>query len=168
MAIALQHAQAAYDCNEVPVGAIIVLHEQVIGVGHNLTITQCDPTAHAEIRAIQAAAAHVGNYRLLATTMYVTLEPCAMCIGALLWARCRRVVFAAYDSKAGCCGSVMNLAHAAHWNHRLLVQPGPLQKQAASLLSAFFAEKRQRHATHARQREQAPCPLSLPAFLNKN
>ena len=140
---ALDCALEAYRLNEVPVGAVLVdAAGEVLARGANSPIAANDPTAHAEIVALRAAAASVGNYRLPGCTLYVTLEPCAMCVGALVHARIARVVFAAADSKSGACGSVIDLAGSAALNHRLAVSGGLLQEESAELLRSFFSARR--------------------------
>jgi tRNA(adenine34) deaminase len=139
---ALALARRAQAEGEVPVGAVVVLEEKVIGEGWNRPISAADPTAHAEIQAMRAAAAWLRNYRLLGTTLYVTLEPCAMCVGAIFHARVRRVVFGAADPKTGAAGSTVNLFEEKRLNHHALVQGGVLAAESAALLSAFFASRR--------------------------
>lgn len=140
--------QAAFDlalhaqtCQEVPVGAVIAQHEQIIARGYNQPISSIDPTAHAEIIALRAAAQHLQNYRLVDTTMYVTLEPCPMCMSAMIHARVKRVVFATPDHRTGACGSVINLQQH-HWNHKVLVNSGLMQAECAHLLQQFFKQRR--------------------------
>jgi tRNA(adenine34) deaminase len=139
---ALGLAQRARDEGEVPVGAVIVLDEQIIGEGWNRPISASDPTAHAEIQAMRAAASTRKNYRLVGATLYVTLEPCAMCVGAMFHARLRRVVFGAADPKTGAAGSTVNLFEEKRLNHHALVQGGVLAAECGALLSGFFASRR--------------------------
>jgi tRNA(adenine34) deaminase len=140
---ALAQAEAAEALDEVPVGAVLIRESgELLAVGHNRTISQSDPCAHAEIEALRAAGKALGNYRLLGTTLYVTLEPCAMCAMALVHARVKRVVFAAADPKTGACGSVFDLIADRRHNHRIEVQGGLLAEQAGSRLSAYFKAKR--------------------------
>jgi tRNA(adenine34) deaminase len=139
---ALGLARRAEAEGEVPVGAVVVLDERVVGEGWNRPISASDPTAHAEIQAMRAAAATLRNYRLLGATLYVTLEPCAMCVGAMFHARVRRVVFGAADPKTGAAGSVLNLFEQNRINHHALVQGGVLAAECGALLSAFFASRR--------------------------
>ena len=128
---------------EVPVGAVLVDERSaIVARGANAPIALHDPTAHAEIVALRAAAKALGNYRLPGCTMYVTLEPCAMCVGALVHARIARLVFAAADPKTGACGSVFDLAHSERLNHRIAVTRGVLEAQSAELLRKFFGERR--------------------------
>ena len=127
---------------EVPVGAVITLNNEVIAETHNLTRTNADPTAHAELLALREAARHVGDWRLLNTTLYVTLEPCAMCAGAMVLARVQRLVFATFDPKAGMCGSLGCIAQDPRLNHRMEITSDVLQAQAAGLLRDFFRQRR--------------------------
>lgn len=142
MRLAIAEANAAAAVGEVPVGTIVVSNGEIIGQGHNEPLTTCDPTAHAEIVALREAAVHEKNYRLVGACLYVTLEPCAMCVGAMLHARIRRLVFGAYDDKAGAAGSVLDLASHRSLNHRIEVNGGLLQDECASLLQRFFASRR--------------------------
>ncbi len=142
MRLAMQLAQRAADEQEVPVGALVVRDGQVVGEGWNRPIATVDPTAHAEVMAIRAAALQMGNYRLADATLYVTLEPCAMCIGAALNARMTRVVFGAWDAKAGACGSVFDLAREPTLTHRMDVYGGVCSEECRGLLRRFFAAKR--------------------------
>ena len=140
---AYQLALQAEVAGEVPVGAVVVSSDGVLlGSGFNQVITRHDPTAHAEVLALREAAQKTQNYRLLDTTLYVTLEPCSMCAGALLQARCTRVVFATRDLKTGAAGSVFNLLGSEALNHRLQIDEGPLQAESAALLSSFFRVRR--------------------------
>jgi tRNA(adenine34) deaminase len=139
---ALALARRAGDDNEVPVGAVVVQGGAVIGEGWNRPISTCDPTAHAEIVAMRAAALRQQNYRLGSSTLYVTLEPCAMCIGAALNARVTRVVFGAWDQKAGACGSVFDLPREPKLTHRLDVFGGVCGEESSALLRGFFEARR--------------------------
>jgi tRNA(adenine34) deaminase len=139
---ALGKATEAIPAGEVPVGAIIVVADAIAGTGHNHSIRNCDPTAHAEIIALREAAKSVGNYRISDATAYVTLEPCPMCIGAMLHARIRRLVFGAYDPRAGAAGSVVDLCNDRRLNHRIEVNGGLLAAECGALLTAFFAARR--------------------------
>ncbi|HEY1290746.1 MAG TPA: tRNA adenosine(34) deaminase TadA [Burkholderiales bacterium] len=139
---ALDLARRAQDEGEVPVGAVLVLDEKVIGEGWNRPISASDPTAHAEIQALRAAASTRRNYRLVGATLYVTLEPCAMCVGAMFHARIRRVVFGATDPKTGAAGSTLDLFQEKRLNHHALVQGGVLGAECGALLSGFFASRR--------------------------
>jgi tRNA(adenine34) deaminase len=139
---ALSLARRAAADGEVPVGALVVVDEKIIGEGWNRPISASDPTAHAEIQAMRAAATTLRNYRLLGATLYVTLEPCAMCVGAMFHARIRRVVFGAADPKTGAAGSVVDLFSENRLNHHALVQGGVLAAECGALLSEFFASRR--------------------------
>ncbi len=140
---ALQLARSAALAGEVPVGAIVVQGERVIGRGSNRPISGCDPTAHAEIVALRDAAKHLGDYRLGGTTLYVTLEPCIMCAAAVVHARVDRVVFGAWDPKAGGAGSVTDVFNIRELNHRVDVFGGVLADECGALLSDFFRARRQ-------------------------
>jgi tRNA(adenine34) deaminase len=142
MTRALELAREAAEAGEVPVGAVIVRDGEVVGEGYNLTVTQADPTTHAEVVAIRRAAASLGDWRLLDCTLYVTLEPCAMCAGAIVLARIPRVVFGAIDPKAGMVGSLGNLLQDRRLNHRCEVTSGVLAEESGELLRAFFRERR--------------------------
>ncbi|NNG21490.1 tRNA adenosine(34) deaminase TadA [Massilia sp. ML15P13] len=142
MGMALDQARLAWLDGEVPVGAVVVKDGEVIAVGYNQPIGRHDPTAHAEIVALRAAAQKLGNYRLPGCELYVTLEPCIMCSGAMMHARVARVIYAALDPKTGACGSVVNLFDQEKLNHHTEVTGGVMADQASSLLKAFFAERR--------------------------
>ena len=142
MKIAIDLAQEAAAAGEVPVGAIVVKDGQIIGRGSNAPIGLHDPSAHAEIQALRNAAKNIGNYRLVDCTLYVTLEPCAMCTGAIQHARISRLVYGASDAKTGACGSVVNLMAETKLNHHTEVTSGVMAKETASLLSSFFKERR--------------------------
>lgn len=142
MEYALTLARKAGQRDEVPVGAVLVQDAEVLGEGFNSPISLNDPTAHAEIIAIRQAARRRGNYRLPGSTLYATLEPCPMCAGAILHARIGRVVFGAFDDKAGAAGSVVDLLTTRRFNHHCLVAGGVLREPCARLLSDFFAARR--------------------------
>ena len=142
MQVALTQAQLAWEQGEVPVGAVVVCDGEIVATGFNQPIGRHDPTAHAEIVALRAAADKLGNYRLPGCTLYVTLEPCIMCSGAMMHARLARVVFAATDPKTGACGSVLNLFDEARLNHHAEVSGGVLGEQCGALLKEFFAMRR--------------------------
>ncbi len=142
MTAALREAKASAAADEVPVGCVIVHDGLVIGRGHNQTETLQDATAHAEIVAIGAASSTLGSWRLIECTMYVTLEPCAMCAGAIILARVGRLVYGASDPKAGACGSVLDVIHERRLNHRADVSSGVLAEQCGQLLKEFFQRKR--------------------------
>ena len=139
---ALDEARLALAHDDVPIGAVVVRDGEVIGAGHNERELRADPTAHAEVLALRAAAERLGSWRVLDATLYVTLEPCAMCAGAIVLARVPRVVFATPDPKAGAAGSVLDVLAEPRLNHRPVVESGPLQEECASLLREFFAAKR--------------------------
>jgi tRNA(adenine34) deaminase len=139
---AIELAREAETAGEVPVGALIVRDGEVLAEGFNRPISTHDPTAHAEMVALRAAAARIDNYRLTGTTLYVTLEPCAMCAGAMVHARVARLVYAAIDPRAGAAGSVFNVVQSPALNHRLEVVPGVLADDCGSLLRDFFVARR--------------------------
>ncbi len=142
MRAALALANEARLANEVPVGAIVVLDGQIVGKGHNRVIADCDPTAHAEIVALRSAALQTSNYRMPEAELYVTLEPCAMCAGAIIQARIRRVVFGALDPKSGAAGSVLQILSNELLNHQCEVIGSVLEGECAHMLQSFFSEKR--------------------------
>ena len=142
MAHALDMARKAEEEGEVPVGAIIVMGNEIIAAGWNRPIAAHDPTAHAEINALRTAAARLGNYRLLDADLYVTLEPCVMCAGAIIQARLRRVIFGANDPKAGAAGSVFDILGTGRLNHQVEVAGGVLAAECAAILQNFFRNKR--------------------------
>ena len=139
---ALVLARQAAAAGEVPVGAVVVKDSQIIGRGYNQPISRHDPSAHAEVMALRDAAQHLGNYRLTNCDIFVTLEPCCMCVGAILHARIARVVFAAVDPKTGACGSIVNLFAEARLNHHAEVAGGLLADESSQLLKEFFARRR--------------------------
>jgi len=141
---AIKEAKKAAKIDEVPVGAVVVCDNRIIGRGYNQNIKLNDPTAHAEVAAIKKAAKHLGNYRLNNCKIYVTIEPCAMCAGAIVWARISEVIFGAYDEKAGACGSIFNVVENKKLNHRAKVVSGILEKECRALLQDFFRKKRKR------------------------
>jgi tRNA(adenine34) deaminase len=142
MARALEQARAAAARGEVPVGAVVVRDGRILAEGHNRTVTDADPTAHAEVVAIRAAAGAQGDFRILDTTLYVTLEPCAMCAGAIVLARVPRVVYGAPDPKAGMAGTLGDLLRDPRLNHRCRVVEGVLASTSAALLRSFFRARR--------------------------
>jgi tRNA(adenine34) deaminase len=142
MRAALDAALVAGSAGEVPVGAVVVKDGRVIAIGHNTPVSTHDPTAHAEIIALREAARVLGNYRLVGCELFVTLEPCAMCCGAILHARLARVVFGAADAKTGAAGSVLNLFSQPQLNHHTEVQQGVLAKECAQVLQEFFRMRR--------------------------
>jgi tRNA(adenine34) deaminase len=141
---ALREAAYAGEAGEVPVGAVVVRDGEVIAAAHNLTHTLQDPSAHAEMVAIRRAAEATGHWRLLGCTLYVTLEPCAMCAGAIVLARIPRLVFAAHDPKAGMCGSLEDLVRDERLNHRVELTTGVLKEEAGEMLREFFRQRRVR------------------------
>jgi tRNA(adenine34) deaminase len=142
MQVAFREAEKAYHEGEVPIGAIVVFDNQVIGKGYNLTERLQDPTAHAEMLAITAAADHLGSRRLLDCTLYVTLEPCAMCAGAIVLARVPNLVFGASDPKAGACGTIFNIVEEKKLNHQVNLISGVLERKCSLILSDFFRNLR--------------------------
>ena len=142
MRAALAEAKRAEALGEVPVGAVLVLDGEIVGRGYNQPITSRDPSAHAEVMCLRDAGGRLGNYRLPGSTLYVTLEPCAMCSGALMHARVERIVFGARDPKTGAVGSEVNLFAEARLNHHATVEGGVLAAECGALLSAFFAARR--------------------------
>lgn len=147
MRAALEQARAAGAADEVPVGAVVVCGGEIVGRGFNQPIGRHDPTAHAEIMALRDAAAHLGNYRLPGCELYVTLEPCVMCAGAIIHARIARVVFGARDPKTGACGSVVNLFGEPRLNFHAALEEGVLAGECSALLTNFFAARRGRTET---------------------
>ena len=142
MRLALEEAGQALGHGDVPVGAVVVVGGEVVGAGHNERERRQDPTAHAEVLALRAAAERLGTWRVLGGTLYVTLEPCAMCAGAIVLARVPRVVYGTADPKAGAAGSVLDVLAEPRFNHRPLVEGGVLQAECAALLVDFFAARR--------------------------
>jgi tRNA(adenine34) deaminase len=142
MRAALELARQAEQAGEVPVGAVVVKDGEIIGRGFNAPISRHDPSAHAEMVALRDAAQRMGNYRLVDCELYVTLEPCLMCVGAMFHARIARVVYGASDTKTGAAGSVLNLFEEQRLNHHAVVQGGVLAGECGSLLSQFFAARR--------------------------
>ena len=142
MSFALEQARKAEKEGEVPVGAILVKDDLIIAKAHNKPISSNDPTAHAEIQLLRAAGEELKNYRLPGTTLYVTLEPCAMCLGAIMHARIKRVVFGAHDPKTGVCGSSENFMEASCFNHKIDIASGVLENESKQLLKNFFNSRR--------------------------
>ena len=142
MKLALQEAKKSKEMNEVPVGAIVVMNDEIISLAHNQSISQNDPTSHAEINAIRKASQNLDNYRLTGATLYVTLEPCAMCYGAIVHARITRLVFGAYDPKTGVCGSSIKLDEQECFNHTPEIVGGVLEEDCSLILKDFFKERR--------------------------
>ncbi|HKO30238.1 MAG TPA: tRNA adenosine(34) deaminase TadA [Nitrospiraceae bacterium] len=154
MRVALEEAARASVIGEVPIAALIVRESQILAQAHNCRELWQDPTAHAEVIAIRAAATMLGTWRLTDTTLYVTVEPCSMCIGAIILARISRVVFGAWDLKAGACGSVFNLSSEPKLNHRVAVTGGVLEQESHALIQKFFKQ--------LRDTPSATNPLSAP------
>jgi tRNA(Arg) A34 adenosine deaminase TadA len=143
MGLAVEEAEKGYRLDEVPVGAVLVAADGlVLSRAHNMPISSNDSTAHAEVVAIRKACASLGNYRLSGTVLYVTLEPCAMCVGAMLHARVGRLVFGARDPRSGAAGSVLDLTNVARFNHRIEVTGGVLAEKCAEMLRTFFKDRR--------------------------
>ena len=142
MRSAIGLANAAYRMDEVPIGAVVVLNDQIIGQGYNRTIVDCDPSAHAEIIALRSAATCQKNHRLPGASLYVTIEPCAMCAGAIVQARIETVVFGASDPKSGAAGSVFNILNEPALNHQSTVISGILEQECAQILTDYFRAKR--------------------------
>lgn len=142
MQAALAEALAAAEAGEVPIGAVVVREGEIVACGQNRVLRDCDPTAHAEMVALRAAAKAIGNYRLNGCTLYVTLEPCAMCAGAIVHARLDRLVIAALDPKTGACGSVLAVVNHPRLNHQMQVELGLMSEESAELLRNFFCERR--------------------------
>ena len=142
MAKALQLAQQAGAAGEVPVGALVVRNGEIIGEGYNQPISACDPTAHAEVVAMRNAASKINNYRLSDCDLYVTIEPCTMCVGAMVHGRIRRIVFGALEPRAGALQSQLQLMDQEHYNHRVDVRGRVLEQQCGDLISGFFRHRR--------------------------
>lgn len=142
MAQAMQLAKQAYADEEVPVGAVVIYRRALIGWGKNSPIRHHDPTAHAEMQALRMASQHLQNYRLPECELFVTLEPCCMCVGAIIHARIRRLVFAALDPKTGACGSAINLLAESRINHHCRAESGLMAEESGQLLRQFFSERR--------------------------
>ena len=142
MRAALEQAREAARRNEVPVGAVVVLNDAIVGAGFNQPIGTQDPTAHAEIVALRAAARHVGNYRLTGSTLYVTIEPCQMCVGAMVHARVARLVYGALEPRAGALESVMRAHEHPALNHRMAATGGVLEPECRDMIQEFFRERR--------------------------
>jgi tRNA(adenine34) deaminase len=142
MHLAIREAQRAVEHDDVPIGAVVVREGEVLGIGHNERERRADPTAHAELTALREAAHRLGSWRVLDAVLYITLEPCAMCAGAIVLARVPRVVFGAADPKAGAAGSVLDVLNVPQLNHRPQVEAGLLAEECADLLRAFFGSRR--------------------------
>jgi tRNA(adenine34) deaminase len=142
MQAALEQAQLAAVAGEAPVGAVLVAAGEIVAAGHNRSVSDNDPSAHAEIVVLREAGKRLGNHRLVDATLYVTLEPCAMCVGAIVQARIARLVFGAYDQKAGALGSAIDLSDSRAFNHRFEIQGGMLAEECKAILQEFFAARR--------------------------
>ena len=142
MRAALAEAASAASEGEIPVGAIVIVNDEIVATGRNCSVGKSDPSGHAEIVALRAAGANSGNYRMPEATLYVTLEPCVMCTGAIVQSRIKRVVFGAYDKKAGALGSVEDLSDSRAFNHRFEINGGVLADDSARLLKDFFKNRR--------------------------
>ncbi len=142
MAEALKEAEKAYEKGEVPIGAVIVRNGEIISRAHNLTEANSDPTAHAEILAIREAASKLATSRLNGCSMYVTVEPCSMCAGALVWSRIERLFIGTMDRKAGACGSIFDIVDSPKLNHRIEVQTGIMEESCKEIMQRFFRELR--------------------------
>ncbi|MDQ0417985.1 tRNA(adenine34) deaminase [Croceifilum oryzae] len=152
MKMAIEEARKAEKIDEVPIGAVVVFQGKVVGRGYNLREKDQDPTAHAEMIAIQEAAKRLGSWRLIDCDLYVTLEPCPMCAGAIIQSRVRRVVFGTLDPKAGCAGSLMNLLQDARFNHQTEILSGVLQQECSDLLTQFFRGIREKRKEAKKKR----------------
>jgi tRNA(adenine34) deaminase len=164
MAQALELASRGANLGEVPVGAIVVYKNQIIGRGFNAPISQNDPSAHAEIQALRDAAQHLGNYRLVDCDLFVTLEPCVMCAGAIMHARIRHLFYGANDLKTGACGSITNLFLEQRLNHHTKITGGIQGAQCGKMLSSFFADRRRQHRAEKNRQSNAPLGV-LPDLL---
>lgn len=139
---ALQEARKSEKKGEVPVGAVAVCNNKLVASAHNLSIALKDPSAHAEIVCLRRAAKRLKNYRLTGIILYITVEPCAMCAGAIIWSRVKKVVFGCWDEKAGACGSVIDLSNVKKFNHRFKVVGGVMEKECRKIVQDFFKRKR--------------------------
>jgi len=142
MRVAIDEAKLAMNKNEIPVGSVLIQNNKIIAQAHNQPIGNNDPTAHAEIQLLRKAGKQKENYRLIGSTLYVTLEPCAMCFGAMIHARVERIVFGALDPKTGVCGSCMDLNNENFFNHKISITGGVLEKESSDLLRLFFKSLR--------------------------
>ncbi|WP_204703540.1 tRNA adenosine(34) deaminase TadA [Granulicatella adiacens] len=152
---ALKEAQKAYDQAEVPIGAVVVLNGEIIGRGHNLREKEQDATLHAEIKVIRQANQHLGSWRLEDCELFVTLEPCPMCSGAMILARMKKVIFGAFDPKAGTAGTFMNLLQDSRFNHQVEVEQGVLEEECQEILRSFFKGLRERNKKRKQEAKQA-------------
>ncbi len=152
MGLALREARKAAEQGEVPIGAVIVRGEEILGRGYNQREGKHDPAAHAELTAIRKASRKAGGWRLAGATIYVTLEPCIMCMGAIILARLDRVVFGCYDPKGGAAGSLYDLSNDPRLNHRVTLSPGVREEECSGILSGFFADLRKRKKVEKQER----------------
>ena len=155
MRLAIEEAIKAQLKGEIPVGAVLTVNEKIISTAHNLSISHSDPTSHAEINAIRKSSENLGNYRLTGATLYVTLEPCAMCYGAIIHARITRLVFGAYDTKTGVCGSSIKLHEQECFNHVPEIIGGVLEEDCSLILRDFFKERRIKQNTSRHSHEES-------------
>ncbi|VTX69708.1 tRNA-specific adenosine deaminase [Granulicatella adiacens] len=151
----MKEAQKAYDQAEVPIGAVVVLNGEIIGRGHNLREKEQDATLHAEIKVIRQANQHLGSWRLEDCELFVTLEPCPMCSGAMILARMKKVIFGAFDPKAGTAGTFMNLLQDSRFNHQVEVEQGVLEEECQEILRSFFKGLRERNKKRKQEAKQA-------------
>ncbi|MGB0894474.1 MAG: tRNA adenosine(34) deaminase TadA [Parashewanella sp.] len=154
MQLAMKLAEQAEALGEVPVGAVLVKNDEIVATGYNLSIADHNPCGHAEIRCLQQAGQQLENYRLIDTTLYVTLEPCSMCAGAIVHARVGRVVFGAKDQKTGAAGTVLNVLHHSSANHRVELTSGVLEQECGRQLSDFFKRRRKEKKAHKQRIKQ--------------
>jgi tRNA(adenine34) deaminase len=145
---AIKEAKKAYELNEVPIGAIVSKEGRIIGTGYNRSINDSDPSGHAEIIALRDAGKKIGNYRLVNCNLYVTLEPCIMCLGAIFHARIKNLYFGAYVNKTGSCGGYINLLNNKNLNHHCKLHAGLLESEAVQILKEFFSKKREKKAAN--------------------
>jgi tRNA(adenine34) deaminase len=155
---AMNLAAQAQAKGEIPVGAVLVADNKIIAEGYNYPITEHDPTAHAEIMALRRAGAQLQNYRLLNTTLYVTLEPCVMCAGAMIHSRIQRLVYGAKDMKTGAAGSLIDILRHPGMNHRIEITGGVLEQECSTMLSAFFKQRREQHKALKKLKKQQEEP----------
>jgi len=142
MSAALEEAEKAKMLGEIPIGAVIVKDGEIVGRGHNLTESSCDPTAHAEMMAIRQASANLGGWRLIGCEMYVTVEPCSMCAGAIVWSRIEKLYIGTMDPKGGACGSIFNIVQEQRLNHFVEIETGLMEEQCRHILKSFFQRRR--------------------------
>ena len=155
MSAALEEAEKARMLGEIPIGAVIVRDGEIIGRGHNLTESTCDPTAHAEMIAIRQASAKLGGWRLIGCEMYVTVEPCSMCAGAIVWSRIEKLYIGTMDPKGGACGSIFNIVQEERLNHFVEIETGLMEEQCRHILKDFFRELRKSKKTKDKKPEES-------------